>query len=444
MFIHNYPIDLTDYLQQSDIVDNLISTLSNKALSANQGLVLKSLIDSKIVPVTLALVGSDLVLSMDDGSTISMDASTLLIDRNAISGTYDDTTKSIVITLNDSTYFSIPVASLLPVTTDSTIDGNGSGIPLSIPLSTDTDNQLLLGTDGKILVRYPELSTNNNNSLSLGTDNKLYLKKEDNFTLSDNEAVASQGAIKSYIGTEVDKVVKSRVFMDDTTLAPTTAGNPTLAEVLVFANNLVPQYRDGIMYYTGNDSSTDTVEKVYHIDKVGNVTLIFNIETAAPTVIVQDLSNPTTDEVLSTQGIKDITKYKAEYVHAVPKFIQSTASSSPVAVYWKPYSPATQNITHDGNYFILQSGVYALQGVLEAYSSEISNVELKLYGDPNPTYLYTKSSGKYYISVPFVYYLKVPVGSTKKVSFQVSLSGSGTKRQMSGDSIMFIQRIGDE
>lgn len=38
-------VDLTDYLQYTDIVDNLSSTATNKPLSANQGRVLDGKID---------------------------------------------------------------------------------------------------------------------------------------------------------------------------------------------------------------------------------------------------------------------------------------------------------------------------------------------------------------------------------------------------------------
>ncbi len=61
-----------------------------------------------------------------------------------------------------------------------------------------------------------------------------------------------------------------RLFADDTTVAPATAGAPTTAEILTFAG----LNRDTIIYYTGTDVSTDAPTYVYHIDASGNVTMI--------------------------------------------------------------------------------------------------------------------------------------------------------------------------
>ena len=63
-----------------------------------------------------------------------------------------------------------------------------------------------------------------------------------------------------------------RVFADDTTVNPAATGQPTTGEIQTYvtSNTLT----DGVVYYTGNDTSSDTPTHVYWVDSAGTVTLL--------------------------------------------------------------------------------------------------------------------------------------------------------------------------
>jgi len=60
----------------------------------------------------------------------------------------------------------------------------------------------------------------------------------------------------------------ARVFLDDTSVAPATAGEPTLAEIDAQKGTAVST----LLYYTGTDTATDVPTKTYWIDGAGVVT----------------------------------------------------------------------------------------------------------------------------------------------------------------------------
>ncbi len=71
----------------------------------------------------------------------------------------------------------------------------------------------------------------------------------------------------------------NRYFLSNTSVAPATAGAPTLAEIsaaLAGTTNVVA-------YYTGTDISTDAPTYVYHVDNAGTVTLIESPAQTLPT-----------------------------------------------------------------------------------------------------------------------------------------------------------------
>ena len=69
----------------------------------------------------------------------------------------------------------------------------------------------------------------------------------------------------------------NRLFADNTTVSPATAGAPTVAEI----NTFVGSNTDLLVYYTGTDTSTDTPTYVYWVDAAGTVTEIQSPSTSA-------------------------------------------------------------------------------------------------------------------------------------------------------------------
>jgi len=106
-----------------------------------------------------AIVGNNLVLTLTDASTVSINISSALTNTTLVTGVYNSGTKALDLTLSDATIVSIPVASLIAVSTDNTINGDGNTTALSVVPSTTAGNQLTIdGTDGKLYVAASENS----------------------------------------------------------------------------------------------------------------------------------------------------------------------------------------------------------------------------------------------------------------------------------------------
>ena len=65
-------------------------------------------------------------------------------------------------------------------------------------------------------------------------------------------------------------VANDRVFADETTVAPAIDDQPTVVEMTAFA--LAGNHTDTIIYFTGTDTATDPILRVYHVDNSGVVT----------------------------------------------------------------------------------------------------------------------------------------------------------------------------
>ena len=87
---------------------------------------------------------------------------------------------------------------------------------------------------------------------------------------------------------DLDTVEKQRVFADDTTVGPATAGSPTIGEMNTWAA-LDPGARfDRLAFYTGTDTNTDPITHVFMIDGGGQSTLVQAPSAAADTSIYSD------------------------------------------------------------------------------------------------------------------------------------------------------------
>ena len=324
MFTHLTPIDLSGTLTATDIVDNLTSNLADKPLSANQGKVLKDLVDTKRDIVSGVMAGNNLELTKDDGSKVVVDVSTLLADVKAMSGHYDVATQSLVITLSDTSSFSIPVANLLPVTTDSSLSGNGAGEPLKVAISVDADNILGRGTDGKMFALKEIPSAQSGNILVRNPDDRLYvgMLDEDDMVSDDNTKPPSQQSVKAY----VDALHKSRVFLSTDSFTPVDADKPTVAEVLGATTGT-----EIIVFYTKTNNENDKPTHTWHIDKDRKVTVLtYPVQGAGSVNIVQNLDTPNSTDVASTQAIVDVLTTNNIFVYSYTGMTSRDTTPVPV------------------------------------------------------------------------------------------------------------------
>ncbi len=98
------------------------------------------------------------------------------------------------------------------------------------------------------------------------------------------------------------------LFLPDTTVAPASAGFPTLAEIATAAG----ANRDRVLIYSGTDNAADPIIRAYHIDSAGLVTLVNEPSTGAaanPIVHLTDTAvgpatagQPTLAEITAAAG----------------------------------------------------------------------------------------------------------------------------------------------
>jgi hypothetical protein len=151
------------------VSDNQAVTLLNSLLesSGNQFATDLQNLQDKVV-VNSYISSNDLVIKFEDNSEILVDITSFLADVRVTSGAYNSTTKNLDFTLSDSSIISVPVSALLPVTTDSTLSGDGTTIPLKVEISSNADNIIGLGIGGKLYV--PAISTQAQNALNNKSD----------------------------------------------------------------------------------------------------------------------------------------------------------------------------------------------------------------------------------------------------------------------------------
>ncbi|MFK7942354.1 MAG: hypothetical protein AB8B85_05485 [Paracoccaceae bacterium] len=103
----------------------------------------------------VSLAGTILTITVVTGGSFTVDLASIVGDVRVTSGTYNAGTQAIDFTMSDASSFSVPVASLLPVSTDATLDGDGSATALSVAVSADALNIVTTGTDGKVYATVP-------------------------------------------------------------------------------------------------------------------------------------------------------------------------------------------------------------------------------------------------------------------------------------------------
>jgi len=133
----------------------------------------------------------------------------------------------------------------------------------------------------------------------------------------------------------------NRLFADDTTVAPATAGKPTEAEIAVFTAAQTPAFIDGLVYYTGTDTAGDAVVSTYWVDRAGAVTALGFTEDTSYTHV----HNGTTDWTASvitvtaaTHGMgvnPTVETYEDDgtsWVHIEPHFVKINKTTGDVSI----------------------------------------------------------------------------------------------------------------
>jgi len=94
------------------------------------------------------VTGTNLVLTLTDSTTVTVDVTALQADIRVTGGVFNSGTNEIDFTMSDSSTFSVPVAALLPITSDASLTGDGGGTPLSVAISPDANQGLTLNANG--------------------------------------------------------------------------------------------------------------------------------------------------------------------------------------------------------------------------------------------------------------------------------------------------------
>jgi hypothetical protein len=105
-----------------------------------------------------AVVGNNLELTKVDGSKISINVASLAADVKLSSAVYNPLTKAIEFKLSDNSIISVPVSALLPVTTNKTLTGDGSTVPLSVNVAPVATNRLTIDPSSGGLMVSPFIS----------------------------------------------------------------------------------------------------------------------------------------------------------------------------------------------------------------------------------------------------------------------------------------------
>ena len=147
-----------------------------------------------------------------------------------------------------------------------------------IDLSTDTISGLVqqavgIATAGDMLYSN---GTNVWQSLSIGT-------------AAQTLKVNAGGTAPEWVS-DIAAAANPRAHADDTTVAPATAGAPTVAEMQIFSTAGV--YTDILMYYTGDDLPASDPTYVYWVDGAGTVTEL-DAPGAGDNLVTADLATTT-------------------------------------------------------------------------------------------------------------------------------------------------------
>lgn len=248
--------------------------------------------------VSGSVIGNILRMVLTSGGTVDIDVTDMVngVDVYVTSGVYNPGTANIDFTFSNASTVSVPVSALLTVTTGNSIDGDGASTPLTVGISSDLGNRIILGSDGKLYLTEVANANYFLSSTVLGASNtasptlgevSVYLDSEsvtDRLVYYTGSATSTDTPLFLYwvdidgsvvnLGTEVSLPAARgvTVFLSETTVDPTTAGQPVLSDIQALAT--ANSYANQLLYYTGTDTATDPVVYIYDADESNTVTQI--------------------------------------------------------------------------------------------------------------------------------------------------------------------------
>ena len=228
------------------VEDLLTSTSTTNALSANQGRVLKNLTNSAITQVVYNEQTGLFTFTRNDGTSFTVDT---LMEKVVANFTYNETTQSLELTLEDGTIKSIPMTAF--------IDDYGGTDGAQITISISNDNKISAtiknGTITKTLLSSDLQTEIDNKAEKSAVESKNTEQDNRLTTLENNKANSADVNTKnqeqdnrlSALETDkVDKVEGKGLSTEDYT----TAEKNKLAGVQAGANNYVlPQATESVL-----------------------------------------------------------------------------------------------------------------------------------------------------------------------------------------------------
>ena len=275
------------------IVDDLTTGGTSSALSAEQG---KTLQDTKVnKPTLLTDAGKVLIVNAtgDDVEYAVVDADEVIESAVTLTGAAPLGAKYGVDTVTGATFYvsggswtpSPTVSVDLNTTISDETGSNGTGliVPTSSPVTPDIgDLHIEIYNDVTLYFTATATDWLTPSVVEVARDIIDASGFSENLAVTDTTLQAVANKFDVYSGND-------RVFLDDTTVAPATAGEPTLLEIATAKGASI----DTILFYTGTDTDTDTITYVYHVDKAGVVTLLEK-PSVSPVLEAQTLTDAAT------------------------------------------------------------------------------------------------------------------------------------------------------
>lgn len=174
------------------VVDDLISTSTTSALSANQGRVLKGYTDNAFTQVSINNTTGIFTFTKQNGTTVQVDT---MLEKVVVNFDYDSTTQELVLTLEDGTTKRIPISSFINTYTG--VDG----AEITVSVSNNQISAVL--KDGSVTPI--KLSSNLRNAI----DNKL------NRTATENQIVVGGVSHKYTTELELSGQKLKQTFLDE-------------------------------------------------------------------------------------------------------------------------------------------------------------------------------------------------------------------------------------
>jgi hypothetical protein len=217
-------------------VTNMVWDETNKAIKYTKNGTDTSVPLTKL-GVTVAYDGATGVLTLKDSAGTSLSTVNLPLDNFVKSGTYNDTTKAMVLTLQDSSTVTIPAADLVKLyhegdtntanITISNVDGNNV-ITVDVKVSATANNAIVANADGlfvdkEALLHIADGATAENHIVSVGADGHA----------KDSGVLVTDLTTKTYVDGIRDALDAAKVNKTDIVISKAALNTETPSETKV-------------------------------------------------------------------------------------------------------------------------------------------------------------------------------------------------------------------